>query len=504
MNEQTEHVVELVELVELVDAIYEWVEFEIVDNILQYFRPTFIDDCIDDAVAHFSDLIIQCDMDQPTHPVRYTGLRVLLTKGKRPKAIPIIIADDDSDASIECESDLDTRPTVDLVQAVQTAVEEVLTLYHIPPRSTYQCSEPIDDHNLGITAILDGLAAIKYPAQRSPEWYQSRIGLFSASSLYKLFGSESLYNSLIYEKCNPDAGHVNHSQVAGPSEATNPMSWGVKYESVSAAIYTHKNPGTVVRTDYGCIKHPVYSCIGASPDGINISHLNLNKYGRMVEIKNIVNRDITGIPKWEYWIQMQFQMEVCRLSKCDFVETRFVEYHSAEDFYSDEVEYKGVILYFMPIMEPVVPIMKQTGWLGGMDDIDNIDTSKKIIMSGFTGSKTEDTSKKDLPSAEFVYMPLYVRVDEPWAVAAYIEEQRNARIQTHTISSISYWCLEEYSCVTVDHNPAWIQSAIPVVLDAWKIVETERPTNSNTRAPKRRVNKMVDECGGEKSKGCAF
>ena len=52
----------------------------------------------------------------------------------------------------------------------------------------------------------------------------------------------------------------------------------------------------------------------------------------MVEIKNIVNREITGRPKEEYWIQTQIQMEVCDLDECDFVETRFKEYDSKEDY----------------------------------------------------------------------------------------------------------------------------------------------------------------------------
>ena len=46
----------------------------------------------------------------------------------------------------------------------------------------------------------------------------------------------------------------------------------------------------------------------ASPDGINIK-ADSPYYGRAVEIKNPVSREITGIPKKDYWIQMQIQME---------------------------------------------------------------------------------------------------------------------------------------------------------------------------------------------------
>ena len=57
-----------------------------------------------------------------------------------------------------------------------------------------------------------------------------------------------------------------------------------------------------------------------------------DRYGRMLEIKNIVNRDITGIPKKAYWVQMQLQMEVCDLEECDFLETRFKEYDNEQAF----------------------------------------------------------------------------------------------------------------------------------------------------------------------------
>jgi hypothetical protein len=36
--------------------------------------------------------------------------------------------------------------------------------------------------------------------------------------------------------------------------------------------------------EYGCIRHPKYDYIAASPDGINVDSNN-ERYGRMVEIK---------------------------------------------------------------------------------------------------------------------------------------------------------------------------------------------------------------------------
>jgi hypothetical protein len=126
------------------------------------------------------------------------------------------------------------------------------------------------------------------------------------------------------------------------------MHWGVKYEPVSAAIYEHMF--SLKLADFGCIPHEKYPFIGASPDGI-VCDPEHPRYGHMVEIKNIVNRDITGIPKEEYWIQMQVQLETCNLDYCDFIETRIKEYENKEQYIEDsEHQYKGIVLYFVKKM----------------------------------------------------------------------------------------------------------------------------------------------------------
>jgi hypothetical protein len=47
----------------------------------------------------------------------------------------------------------------------------------------------------------------------------------------------------------------------------------------------------------------------------------------------IYTTERSGIPTDNYWIQMQFQMEVCDLDECDFFETRMKI--SEEEFYAD-------------------------------------------------------------------------------------------------------------------------------------------------------------------------
>ena len=86
--------------------------------------------------------------------------------------------------------------------------------------------------------------------------------------------------------------------------------------------------------EFGCIKHDNLSFLKASPDGINIDPKN-KLYGRMLEIKNPTTRKISGVPKKEYWVQMQIQMEVWDLNECDFLETSFKEYENEEEFLKD-------------------------------------------------------------------------------------------------------------------------------------------------------------------------
>ena len=177
----------------------------------------------------------------------------------------------------------------------------------------------VKEKNEKMKKKIEFLESVYQPEQRTDAWYQHRHGLITASSVWKVFGSQSTQNQLIYEKCSPiDADKYNKVNTESP------LHWGQKYEQLSKDLYEMINCTKV--QEFGCIKHPnpAYYFIGASPDGINVcpsSHL----YGRMLEIKNVVSREITGIPKEDYWIQMQIQMEVCRLPECDFLETKFVE-----------------------------------------------------------------------------------------------------------------------------------------------------------------------------------
>jgi putative phage-type endonuclease len=318
-----------------------------------------------------------------------------------------------------------------------------------------------------INLILDKIEHIKQkpqPIQRTDEWYKFRHNLITASNAYKAFENQCTINQLIYEKCQPlKKLDDDKSMFSNMVNITTTFHWGQKYEPVSVMLYEYLYKSTVA--DFGCIKHDQYHFLGASPDGINVD-VTSERFGRMLEIKNIVNREITGIPKKEYWVQMQLQMEVCDLDECDFLETKFVEYSSANDFFKElELELenqeqtiqmldkKGVIIYFH-----------------------NISQAKPF----------------------YLYKPLNIvkMVDILKWEEEMVELYQSPQYNMTYIKSI-YWKLEKLSCVVVLRNKNWFKNNIQVIENIWNIIEKERISGYEHRAPNKKhkiKQEMNDVC----------
>lgn len=302
---------------------------------------------------------------------------------------------------------------------------------------------------------IKALQEIPQPKQKTKEWYEFRYNLISASNLWKALGSESQQNSLIYEKCCP----LTPPQSNYFMSTESPMHWGNKYEPLTVMIYEQMYQTTV--GDFGCIRHPNYPFIGASPDGINIDP-DSRLFGRMLEIKNIVNREITGIPKEEYWIQTQIQMETCDLDECDFVETRFLEYSDEAAFYADELrEYKSIILCFI----------------------------ERTITAN------NQVAKTNVPT--YVYMPLDVPLDTETLMEWTRQQKDEKKAEGLVLLNTIYWYLEEFSCVFIGRNRAWFAVAAPKIEVIWKTILEERVRGYEHRAPKkksvRKINAAMDD-----------
>jgi len=350
------------------------------------------------------------------------------------------------------ETDEDIFDTI--IELSESTFEYCMDIHEIPLRS-----EPSNQLTFSskiniphIRETLNHLRTIPQPIQRTKEWYEFRHSLMTASNLYKVFGSDAIMNSLIYEKCKPFTVQENHS--IGYTNTTSPMHWGTKYEALTVALYEFKNRTKI--EEFGCIPHSTYSFIGASPDGINCDPAS-PLYGRMVEIKNIVNREIDGIPSEAYWTQMQIQMETCNLDECDFVETRFKEYGSEEEFWLDDKGQgeKGVVLYFIRRDSMPAPPLYKFSPLSIVLDKETNENNKIHILEWIESVKQE--------------------VGEEWI-----------------LFEINYWYLDEYSCVLVRRNRKWFEAALPHIQNLWSVILKERVEGYDHRAPKKKMKKTEE------------
>ena len=187
--------------------------------------------------------------------------------------------------------------------------------------------------------ILHGLMKIPIIEQRTPEWYNVRNNLITASDMGQALGVGK-FGSLrdLYVK---KSGYEDVPFGTFPA-----LEWGVKYEYVATRLY-EKRQNTHIN-EFGLLKHPDVSFFGASPDGITDN-------GIMLEIKCPYKRNIDGVIVDQYYYQMQGQLEVCDLDECDFLECAFQEYFDEIDFnedwndsdsLSENNTEKGIILVF--------------------------------------------------------------------------------------------------------------------------------------------------------------
>lgn len=320
-----------------------------------------------------------------------------------------------------------------------------------------------DDFNT-ITKKIDYLSNIPQPKQRTKEWYLFRYNLITASNAYKVLGSEAQRNSLIYEKCCPlviDEPSCDNDKPIKYTNTSTTLHWGQKYEPLSVQIYQIVYNTKI--SEFGCIQHSSYPFIGASPDGINIDKDN-SLYGRMLEVKNIVNRPITGIPKKEYMIQMQMQMETCDLNECDFLETKFIEYVSNDVFYNNlhksiESGYK-----------------KQTVQNNCIDDFYGVIIEFQDINSSAPIYKYYIYDNNTIHCEKCNTIDCVCTIKEK--ITQWINDTicNTTNIQIEWMNTF-YWHLDIFSCVLIKRDKKWFNDNIEKFKNIWDIILNKRETD---------------------------
>lgn len=407
------------EMIEITNTVYETCDEYLHDNIISLYEPNFHDKMINEITEYiFEDWFS-------------AGLCV----------------------DVECDdSQTDYKDVTKLITNIINDYFEISKEWtdKIPKRVSEHYKTPIDIPKIHST--IEYLLKLPQPEQRTNEWYAFRHNLITASNLGKVFGSDASVNSLIYEKCCPLKTNNNENGYSYVN-TLSPMHWGQKYEPVSVMLYEKRFQTKV--DDFGCIQHRDYKCIGASPDGI-VTDAKSERYGRMLEIKNIVNREIDGNPLKAYWIQMQIQLETCDLEYCDFLETRIKEYEQEEEFYNDTKD-KGIILHFV----------------------------EKITIPSDNGENPASYSGQP----NYIYMPLDNNLDKE-SIDKWIGEKKTELSEKWSIYSTIYWYLDQFSCVLIERNRKWFQAVVPKIEDTWNTILIERETGYEHRAAKKKVVKV--------------
>ena len=381
-----------------------------------------IKDNEDDYLNCIYDLMIEYINDNITHMHKYKFEDVMIDN------IIIMLY-----CILDIEENIDIKESIVITSLIEKSLN-LIYLKFVPCRSYKESFIRKSPNKDKMKDKIEKIKNTYQPEQRTTEWYTYRHNLITASSAWKVLDTESNANSIIYEKCKP---YVDISKIPVINVDT-PLQWGQKYEPLSIMIY--ENTYNTIVEDFGCLQHEKYKCLGASPDGINVKEEN-DRYGRMLEIKNIFNREITKIPKNEYWVQMQLQMEVCNLNECDFLETRFIEYESKKEFDDDgsmfnsnDNKLKGIILFFYENNKPIY---------------------------------------------EYYYHKTCNDFDK-WEEEIFKKHENKLFIKT------IYWKLDEFSCILVLRNKLWFDSIINKITDIWNIIEKERITGYDHRAPKKK------------------
>ena len=292
------------------------------------------------------------------------------------------------------------------------------------------------------------------PEQRTEAWYSMREDRITASDFATAL-DQSPYqkqSKLLWKKVTKDRTFNTNAAIL----------WGVKYEEVAVQIYEYRNSVNVV--EYGCIKHPNYNWLGASPDGITDD-------GVMLEIKCPSSRAITGVIPSYYWCQVQGQLEVCELDRCDFLECKLVEYDSRDEYEKDN--FNGD--YFL----------------------NSLGKEKGAVIEYF---------KKESKSYKFSYVPLGLMGNE---LDEWVKKDRQKNESENVLfSGIDFWRLERVSCIPIYRNQEWFYEVTPIFKKFWdqvlyyreagidalnKYLEEEKEKSRKNRKPRKKRAKKKPE-----------
>lgn len=311
-----------------------------------------------------------------------------------------------------------------------------------------ECQRRLDNKG-HVYDTMETLKSLKLPEQRSPEWYEMRNNVLTASSLADALGKGhfNTKESLLIDKTSTEKKPFVMNEI---------MEWGVRYEDVATKFYEKLHSLHVV--EFGLVPHRQFPIFGASPDGICDIDSPPEYVGRMLEIKCPPRRQFTSDVPLHYWMQMQGQLETCDLEECDFLQVKLREYGSTEEYLQDTLLEEGSV---------------KEGYAGN--------GFPKGLVLGFK------QMIEGQPHYTYRYPPLCEAMVclESWKTRI-IDEYDEPYDEC-----IDYWYrIDRYECTLVLRDRTWWTQTMPKIIDFWEDVEKYRREGNDALLKKRDARKQ--------------
>jgi len=276
-------------------------------------------------------------------PILFTGAIDMIEYLDNTKPCPSFKGAYDSwseDLSIQTEIEL-TPDEQEKIETYSDLVGNILTLLIQSSLSSWS-KKPVVERVQHIQHILDRPNV----PQRTQAWYEQSRHVLTASEFSAILGTPRAMGTLALQKTLPPRDPSQSSSASACStSAMGPMDWGVRFEPVVKQILTTMWKANIL--DIGRLIHPSDTKLAASPDGLLQDAADPDRIGRLLEIKCPIRRVINDSVPFDYWCQMQIQMEVAEIDECEYVEMKLVSPYKgdAEPYKMPEVkpEYLGTI-----------------------------------------------------------------------------------------------------------------------------------------------------------------
>lgn len=251
------------------------------------------------------------------------------------------LADYEQDAPMAVPSDEIDPAEAKKYNQYLTFVGDIFSMFLDEAKSKRWQELTLEDREAHVARIL------AYPqiTQRTAEWYAQSKNVLTASEFASILGTERAVGALVLSKIAPVVEGSTNRLVCSTADMSA-LDWGVRFEPVVKQILDAKWSTKIL--EIGRLVHQTDKTLAASPDGLVKSAADPLRVGRLIEIKCPVRRELNGKVPFEYWCQMQIQMEVADIDECDYVEVKLASPYKDSKYVEpvDEKEAKGMVWIF--------------------------------------------------------------------------------------------------------------------------------------------------------------